>query len=1068
MRDCLESSLRSARWLLLLALAAPFQAPAQTEGRVKLKVPGPVAARQAMSGATGKLVADYGTFQILEVDEATAGELLKNPEVSHRDDFDYLALSTGRIQTASTEARLQAAQAPETFTGRRLHLIQFAGPVKPEWVESLQAAGVKIVGYVPENAYLVYGEYGGIQALHAQAASSRHVQWAGSYEDAHKIQSEVRRHLERKATLGTPGPDAYAIQLVDDPDANAGTLALVERLRQGPIRRDSRSHGYRNLIVPLRDEDLQLLAAQPEVVSIHAWNAPAKLCERQDMIISGNLDASGTLPVRGSGYLAWLTGKGFTQEQFTASGLVVDVSDSGIDNGTLNPNHFGLHLGGSVANGSRVVYNRLEGSGHTGNLAGIDGHGNINAHIIAGHNAYSFAPQLDGAGYHYGLGVCPFVKVGSSVVFDPNTWTNPDSFNLMARAYRDGARISSNSWGASSSAYDSDSRDYDFLVRDAQQASSDVPVAGNQEMTIVFSAGNDGPSSGSIGTPATAKNVIVVGASEDVNPFGSADGCGKGDTMADNAMDLATFSSRGPTRDGRIRPDIVAPGTHVSGGVPQDTRVDPTAGALGLALTGFTGDGICGGPSGGYFPTGQQWFSASSGTSHSCPAVAGAAALVRQYFINQASTNWPTPSPAMTKAYLLNAARYMTGAYTSDTLPSNNQGMGLLDLGRAFDGTARILKDQRDADLLTASGQARTVTGTIADTSKPFRVTLAWTDAPGSTSGNAWVNNLDLTVTAGGQTYKGNVFSGAYSTTGGAADARNNVESVYLPAGTAGAFQVTVTATNIAGDGVPNNATPLDQDYALVVYNATEGVAPVIAISGYSPTTEPNPGDRVTYQVTFQNIGSDTANNLSIQLQATGGVTSPSSGVLSSTSVPAGSTTSASYTFTVDPNTACGAALTLTFTVTAGTTSLGTVTQVLTTGTANCAPAITSFTPTAGPAGTSVAITGTKFSGATAVSFHGTAASFTVDSATRITATVPSGFTTGPITVTTPGGTATSAASFKSLDLRGNGQVDVADMAILAKSYGLRKGEPGYEDAADLNNDEKVNDADLQIWLSGF
>src|SRR5207302_858102 len=76
------------------------------------------------------------------------------------------------------------------------------------------------------------------------------------------------------------------------------------------------------------------------------------------------------------------------------------------------------------------------------------------------------------------------------------------------------------------------------------------------------------------------------------------------------------------------------------------------------------------------------------------------------------------------------------------------------------------------------------------------------------------------------------------------------------------------------------------------------------------------------------------------------------------------------------------------------------------------APTITSFAPTSGPVGTSVTISGTNFTGATAVQFNGTSASFTVNSASAITATVPSGATTGPLSVTTAGGTASSAGSF--------------------------------------------------------
>ncbi|HXL47501.1 MAG TPA: Ig-like domain-containing protein, partial [Xanthobacteraceae bacterium] len=69
-------------------------------------------------------------------------------------------------------------------------------------------------------------------------------------------------------------------------------------------------------------------------------------------------------------------------------------------------------------------------------------------------------------------------------------------------------------------------------------------------------------------------------------------------------------------------------------------------------------------------------------------------------------------------------------------------------------------------------------------------------------------------------------------------------------------------------------------------------------------------------------------------------------------------------------------------------------------------PTITSFTPSSGPVGTSVTISGTNFTGATAVLFNGTSASYTVTSATAITATVAAGATTGPISVITSGGMA--------------------------------------------------------------
>lgn len=77
------------------------------------------------------------------------------------------------------------------------------------------------------------------------------------------------------------------------------------------------------------------------------------------------------------------------------------------------------------------------------------------------------------------------------------------------------------------------------------------------------------------------------------------------------------------------------------------------------------------------------------------------------------------------------------------------------------------------------------------------------------------------------------------------------------------------------------------------------------------------------------------------------------------------------------------------------------------------APTVTSFTPTSGTAGTSVTITGTNFTGATAVTFGGVASTSTaVNSPTQITATVPPSAKTGPIAVTGPAGTGTSSADF--------------------------------------------------------
>ncbi len=933
-------------WGLRLGLAAAlglsWTAPGAIGGRddlpQKLRV-SDAATVAALQAQGARVLADYGSFQLLEVQSPTV--------VAAARQRGGVTLLSDNIELT---ARVLNSRAPEVkafrktvgnFTGRRLHLIQFIGPVKHEWRAALEATGVRIIHYVPQNAYLVQGDARGLAQLQTWSGTADFVQWEGAYAADHKL------HPGARATDASGKPralttDLFAVQMLDDAAANADTLALLDQVRLSPPRRESRALGYHNLIVRLPADRLAELAARPEVVSIQPYPERRKFDERQNQIVAGNLTGSGP---SGPGYLAWLAGKGFTQAQFAASGFAVDVTDSGIDNGTTAPTHFGLYPGGDLSQPSRVVYNRLEGSPDSDStIKGCDGHGNLNAHIVAGYNDFPVGfPHTDAAGFHYGLGVCPYVEIGSSVIFDPDWFTYPSYADLQSRAYRDGARISANSWGADTGAsYDVDTQAYDALVRDAQPPGAAIEEAGNQEMVIVFAAGNLGPYGQTIASPGTAKNVISVGAAENVHPHSTvnggnddqgSDGCGVTDEEADSAEDVASFSSRGPCSDGRQKPDLVAPGTHVTGGVVQSSA---TTGGTGSADACFVASGACALPNSGghenannFFPLGQQFYTTSSGTSHSAPAVAGACALLRQQFINEGR---PPPSPAMTKAWLLNSARYLTGLDAGDTLPSPRQGMGELNLGIALDGVPRLLHDQIPVEKLIESGQTRFYFGTIADPSKPLRITLAWTDAPGSTFGSAYNNDLDLTVTIQGVTYKGNVFSGEYSVSDGSADAQNNVESVYLPAGLTGGFLITVTAANINSDGVPGELPTLDQDFALVAYNATERAAPIIAPAGFTVVSEdctPTNGvvdanETVTVSFALHNVGLADTTNLMASLQTSDGVISLSGpqpfGVLAAGGEPV----ARSFSFLADG--ACGDTVVATLTLSENGTNLGTAT----------------------------------------------------------------------------------------------------------------------------------------------
>ncbi|MFN8454312.1 MAG: S8 family serine peptidase [Anaerolineae bacterium] len=871
----------------------------------------------ANSGA--ELLVEYEAFSLWRVAPGQAARVRHQGALQSQPDFDLIFLRGGQqidTRLKEPEPSVAANLRQQDSQGAEMGLVQFIGPIKDEWLAALTKFGLEVVSYLPHNAYVVWGESARAK-LRQLAGENKFIQWIGPYQPAYRLEPSLRQAAAARqaAELIPVTVQFYTTGQTQQSRQRLQTLA-------GTPWRSMSILNFTNVTLPLPAGKLIEVANWPDVFNIEPWVTPQLFDERQDQIIAGNISGNGP---SAPGYLNWLASKGFTQtNQFD---FVVDISDSGLDNGGALPNHFGLYELGNFARPSRVVYNRLEGTPHANStLNGVDGHGTINAHIVAGYNNLSGFPHTDSAGFHYGLGVAPFVKVGSSVIFDPSTFTFPNYANLQARAYQAGARLSNNSWGAAvAGAYTSDSQAYDALVRDAQPVNSAFAAAGNQEMVIIFSAGNSGADAGTIGSPGTAKNVLTVGAAENTHGFSGADRCGIDDFGANSLNDIIDFSSRGPTQDGRKKPDLVAPGTHITGGVFQQNPLDT---GNGVAHPSYNGNGVCGGVSSAFFPNGQQFYTASSGTSHSAPAVAGGAALLRQHFINQGLT---PPSPAMTKAYLLNAGQYLTGQGANDTLFSNSQGMGSLNLGVAFDGVARRMVDQ--SVLFSNTGQIYVASGNVISNARPFRVTLAWTDAPGSTTGSAFVNDLDLEVVVGGNTYKGNIFNGAASTGGGTADARDNVESVFVPAGVSGAYAVRVVAKNLAGDGVPGNADTTDQDFALVIYNGNTTLQPALTVTGVNTSDSGasnnsngavEPGETISLNIGLTNVGDAVASNVNGRVSVTGGNATMLNAASAYANIAPGATITNSipYSFRVSPAQPCGQPLSFAFN---GTYNAGTV-----------------------------------------------------------------------------------------------------------------------------------------------
>ncbi|MCP4002247.1 MAG: S8 family serine peptidase, partial [Gammaproteobacteria bacterium] len=345
--------------------------------------------------------------------------------------------------------------------------------------------------------------------------------------------------------------------------------------------------------------------------------------------------------------------------------------------------------------------------------------------------------------------------------------------------------------------------------------------------------------------------------------------------------DIVYYSSRGPTSDGRIKPDLAG----IANGVN--------------TLRGqFAGTG-CGTP----YDTGNtSLYRNFNGTSCATPTVAGAAALMYQYWL----TNYGVPpSPALIKAGLVATARDLVGGVdcnnTNGTgpaltnIPNNSQGWGLVNVGTLFDGSSTFFYDQQTT--FASTGEFFNKTLTISNTGKPVKVTLAYTDAPGNITGNAWKNDLDLTVVIGGSTYKGNFFSGGFSATGGTADGKNNLENVFLPAGTSGTIDITVTAANIVDDGVPGNGDVTDQDFALFVYNASSSSTPVADFSSVAYSGAENGGD-ITVTV---NLDATPSNTVTVDYASSDGTATAGSDYTAVSGTITFNPNEISKTFTVSP-----------------------------------------------------------------------------------------------------------------------------------------------------------------------
>ena len=498
-------------------------------------------------------------------------------------------------------------------------------------------------------------------------------------------------------------------------DDEGGTLtqSLGEVARQAMV--EPRAWDAGRYEGTLQDVPLEQVLMQPSVMQLRADPAFAAFNDNSRQHMQTNSMAT------------------YFTTDLDGSGQIVAVADAGLDE---DHGDFGSRVVGSYD---------VIGDGST-----ADKHSGHGTHV-------SCTVLGDGFRGGYG-GVAQAAELYFQAMENDNTgnFQSPSLNNLLNTAYNAGARTHTNSWGSSAASqqakYNSETEDVDDRAN-----YYDRYYNGVEGLTILFAAGNDGPNSGTVSPPATAKNVISVGNHK--NRYS-----GSPDVMMSG-------SSRGPTEDGRIKPDLVAPGGYVRSCRAQEAT------DTGSATWSNT------------------YYLEYTGTSMATPNAAGAALMIREYLEEIAQR--PSPQGALVKALMVLGAQDMG----SRDIPNDDEGWGRVNLRNTLAPSSGQGIWVDDRSVMSGTGNSKSYSFNVTQASGLFKAVLTWSDERGSRFSNAQlVNDLDLEVTApDGTVYLGNDFANGRSATGGARDDVNNLEVVLIDAAATGTWTVKVKDAQHSG-----------------------------------------------------------------------------------------------------------------------------------------------------------------------------------------------------------------------------------------------------------------------------
>jgi serine protease AprX len=644
-----------------------------------------------------------------------------------------------------------------------VYWVRFKRPLSPEQRDDLAKRGLEISAYEPPNTYKMFLTRKQRDELEALPLVES--------VDLYTFEQTVTPHLVETAVAESDQP-----QLLQDAAPQLDTFDLVvhrsrdeEKVRKileqtEGVEDVEASEIFIRFKAPPDAPLLSAIAQLPEVRKLAPYRPPKLAVDHARKLVG--VETINNPP----------------PDTWTGAGQLVGIFDSGID--TTHPD----------------LADRIDSAESTVAPAVTDavGHGSHVAGIIAGTGTASGGAVR---------GVAPDAKLVVVQITDGGPLDLPPNLgDLLKRATDKGAKIVNLSWGTPVSGdYDTGSLGIDRFICE------------HPDVLVVVAAGNDGVAPhgyvdmSSVYSPASAKNVITVGASTSDRPHDPELRWGTfrqqkfpaeptSDEIVSGEPDLiAALSSRGPTDFDSVKPDVLAPGTFILS-------------ARSAAA-----------PDKNYWETCADYggkYAYNGGTSMATPVATGAAAVVRQYLTEERKL--PSPSAALIKAILIASAIKIPSPRPPEQqakvgYPDFDQGFGRIDLSSVLPGPHAPQRRLELVDVANDSPDAlesrapidgprkssKRYSVDVPDGAHEVRIVLTWTDPPS----RSVQNNLGLDVSGkdgfrvlgnAEHTFRKDPLFDDPKATGMIFDKRNNVEQVVLTNPVAATYRIRVWAENTA------------------------------------------------------------------------------------------------------------------------------------------------------------------------------------------------------------------------------------------------------------------------------